>query len=288
MSGRSAQRIQRPCAADKLNGMRSGPSTCHPRPPSQEQWKRSFFPREEGNRGRRRQERKCETAPNLSSRSALPPIYPHPDRTLGLSPFLQSRPAAMPRRRCSRSGGDQVTIDLVDSDEECKNKRPRRSLKPAARTAGSSKSASLGALTTNRRSNRIATSNRDKKNKDKLNTDIFESYLEDLWKHIDEEKRSAYAYFDSLWFNMYNSGHNKSNVLKWIKSKKVFSRQYVFVPIVCWGHWNLLVLCNFGETDYLGTDKGPRMLLLDSLKTTNPTRLRLAIRRSDPPHIPSI
>ncbi|KAG8089473.1 hypothetical protein GUJ93_ZPchr0011g27840 [Zizania palustris] len=187
----------------------------------------------------------------------------------------------MPRRRKNSS---QVTIDLVNSDDgedECKNKRPRTSYKPAARTARNTKRAySRGnAPTSKRRSNRIATSNRDKKNKDKLDTDIFELYVEDLWKHIDEEKKSAYAYFDSLWFNMYNSGHNKSNVLKWIKAKKVFSRQYVFVPIVCWGHWNLLVLCNFGETDSLGTDKGPRMLLLDSLKTTNPTRLRSAIKR---------
>jgi hypothetical protein len=55
-----------------------------------------------------------------------------------------------------------------------------------------------------------------------------------LWKQIDEDKKSAYAYFDSLWFNVYNSGNNKSNVLKWIKAKKIFSRQYVFVPIVCW------------------------------------------------------
>lgn len=137
----------------------------------------------------------------------------------------------------------------------------------------------LDALNPNRRTLRTASSNRDKKNKDKLDTEIFELYLEDLWKDIDEEKRSAYAYFDSLWFHMYTSGHNKSNVLKWIKAKKVFSRQYVFVPIVIWGHWNLLVLCNFGETDYLGTDKGPRMLLLDSLKTTNPTRLRSNIKR---------
>ncbi|XP_015697831.1 probable ubiquitin-like-specific protease 2B [Oryza brachyantha] len=187
----------------------------------------------------------------------------------------------MPRRRRTRTV-DNVTIDLVDSDDECKNKRPRTRQKKAPRTARGSKSALPScddALTSNKRSNRIATSNRDKKNKDKLDTDIFESYLEDLWKHVDEEKRSAYAYFDSLWFNMYNSGHNKPNVLKWIKAKNVFSRQYVFVPIVCWGHWNLLVLCNFGKTDYLGTDKGPRMLLLDSLKTTNPTRLRSAIRR---------
>ena len=56
----------------------------------------------------------------------------------------------------------------------------------------------------------------------------------DLWKQIDEDKKSAYVYFDSIWFYMYNSGDNKSNVLKWIKAKKIFSRQYVFVPIVWW------------------------------------------------------
>jgi hypothetical protein len=56
----------------------------------------------------------------------------------------------------------------------------------------------------------------------------------DLWKRIDEDKKSAYAYFDSLWFNMYYKGHNKSNVLKWIKAKRIFSRKYVFVPMVCW------------------------------------------------------
>uniref|UniRef100_A0A0E0F3N4 Ubiquitin-like protease family profile domain-containing protein n=1 Tax=Oryza meridionalis TaxID=40149 RepID=A0A0E0F3N4_9ORYZ len=186
-----------------------------------------------------------------------------------------------PRRRARSSGCDQVAVvDLVDSDDECKNKRPRRTIKPAARNVSKSALPSgLDALNPNRRTLRTASSNRDKKNKDKLDTEIFELYLEDLWKDIDEEKRSAYAYFDSLWFHMYTSGHNKSNVLKWIKAKKVFSRQYVFVPIVIWGHWNLLVLCNFGETDYLGTDKGPRMLLLDSLKTTNPTRLRSNIKR---------
>jgi hypothetical protein len=56
----------------------------------------------------------------------------------------------------------------------------------------------------------------------------------DLWKRIDEDKKSAYAYFDSIWFYMYKSGDNKPNILKWIKAKKIFSRQYVFVPIVCW------------------------------------------------------
>jgi hypothetical protein len=46
------------------------------------------------------------------------------------------------------------------------------------------------------------------------------------------------------------------------------------------------VLCNFGETKYLGTEKGPRMLLLDSLKTKKPTRLRTAINRFGPLFLP--
>jgi hypothetical protein len=42
------------------------------------------------------------------------------------------------------------------------------------------------------------------------------------------------------------------------------------------------VLCNFGETNYLGTEKGPRMLLLDSLKESKPMGLRTDINRFDP------
>jgi Ulp1 family protease len=49
---------------------------------------------------------------------------------------------------------------------------------------------------------------------------------------MNQEKKSDYAYFDSLWFNVYTNGNNKSNVLRWIKAKKIFSRRYVFVPIV--------------------------------------------------------
>jgi Ulp1 family protease len=65
----------------------------------------------------------------------------------------------------------------------------------------------------------------------------------DLWKHIDEDKKSAYAYLDSLWFNMYYHGSNIPNVLKWIKSKRIFSRQYVFVPIVCLWVTLIITLC---------------------------------------------
>ena len=39
------------------------------------------------------------------------------------------------------------------------------------------------------------------------------------------------------------------------------------------------MLCNFGKTKYLGTKKGPRMLLLDSLKKVKAERLQPIINR---------
>ncbi|KAF7040107.1 hypothetical protein CFC21_050030 [Triticum aestivum] len=89
-----------------------------------------------------------------------------------------------------------------------------------------------------KKSNHSTYNLRDKTSKGMLDDEIFELYMEDLWTGLDPEKKSDYAYLDSLW-----------------------------------GHWSLLVLCNFGDTNYLGTPKGPRMLLLDSLRTTQPKRL---------------
>ncbi|CAL4984864.1 unnamed protein product [Urochloa decumbens] len=176
----------------------------------------------------------------------------------------------------------QALIDLdSDAEDECQNKRSRTSRMTALKTSGRSKHV-LPSFYDNlpqNRSSRNATSRRHKGNQDKLNTDIFELYMEDLWKHIDEDKKSAYAYFDSLWFNMYYSGRNIPNVLKWIKAKRIFSRQYVFIPIVCSGHWSLLVLCHFDEANCSDIKKGPRMIVLDSLNTTDPTRLQSAIRK---------
>ncbi|TVU25865.1 hypothetical protein EJB05_28378 [Eragrostis curvula] len=180
-----------------------------------------------------------------------------------------------------RRGHEEVIIDLEkDSDEnECKSKRPRTSKRTTVTRRGNSKNA-LPSFYHNlpQNSSRNASSRRNKDNQDKLDTDIFESYLEDLWKRIDEDKKSSYAYFDSLWFNMYYRGHNKPNVLKWIKAKRIFSRQYVFVPMVCCGHWRLLVLCHFDETDCSETKKGPRMIVLDSLNSTDPA-LQSVIRK---------
>ncbi|KAK3118590.1 hypothetical protein QOZ80_9BG0702040 [Eleusine coracana subsp. coracana] len=184
----------------------------------------------------------------------------------------------MPRR-----GRGEVLIDLEsDGDEDAsKSKRSRTNRRTTVTMRGNSKRA-LPSFYDNlpkNKSSRIATSRRNKANQDKLDTGIFESYMEDLWKRLDEDKKSAYAYLDSLWFNMYYRGHNKPNVLKWIKAKRIFSRQYVFVPMVCCGHWSLLVLCHFNETDCSDAKKGPRMIVLDSLNTTDPTRLQSVIRR---------
>lgn len=118
---------------------------------------------------------------------------------------------------------------------------------------------------------------RDKTSKGMLDDEFFELYMKDLWTGIDPEKKSDYSYLDSLWLDMYIIGKHKSKVLKWVKAKKIFTRRYVFIHVVYWGHWSLLVLCNFDETNYLGTPKGPHMLLLDSLRTTQPKRLPAVI-----------
>uniref|UniRef100_A0ACD6A631 Uncharacterized protein n=1 Tax=Avena sativa TaxID=4498 RepID=A0ACD6A631_AVESA len=187
----------------------------------------------------------------------------------------------MPRN----TGRDKEVVDLV-SDEDgdgvdvCQNKHSLTGSRPKAKTSRRLNNALPSShLPPKKRFNRLSYSRRQKINKDKLDTEIFELCMEDLWTCIDPENKSDYAYFDSSWFNMYMNGIDKSNILRWIKAKKIFSRQYVYVPVVGWGRWRLLVLCNFGETSYLGTEKGPRMLLLDSLKATEQTRLRTTINR---------
>ncbi|XP_044974091.1 probable ubiquitin-like-specific protease 2B [Hordeum vulgare subsp. vulgare] len=182
--------------------------------------------------------------------------------------------------RHSRKARNQeiVVIDLDGDDssnQECQNKgreaKTRRSLQnelPSFQEQPPLK----------KRSTHI--NRRDKTKKEKLDTDTFELCMEDVWSCMGiQEKKKEYAYLNSLWFTMYTKWDNKSRILKWIKAKKIFTRRYVFVPIILWGHWSLLVLCNFGKTKYLGTKKGPRMLLLDSLKGAEPGRLQPIINR---------
>ncbi|MQM08516.1 hypothetical protein Taro_041380, partial [Colocasia esculenta] len=82
---------------------------------------------------------------------------------------------------------------------------------------------------------------------------------------IPKQKLEEFTYFDSLWFNLYVK-RKTDKVMGWIKKeeKKV-------------GHWNLLILCNFGKS--IEDKHGPCMLLLDSLLIGDPKRLEPEIRR---------
>lgn len=130
-----------------------------------------------------------------------------------------------------------------------------------------------------KRSNRKPTcTNAISKLKQKLDSRLFECYMENLWSSFSEDKRMSFTYLDSLWFVMYKKASSRRNVLEWIKRKDIFSKKYVFVPIVCWRHWSLLIFCHFGES-LQSENTAPCMLLLDSLEMANPRRLEPEIRK---------
>ncbi|PNT63920.1 hypothetical protein BRADI_4g22347v3 [Brachypodium distachyon] len=163
-----------------------------------------------------------------------------------------------PRRRKTNE-----LIDLEGEDDGCKSKRSRTSRRPVVKISESSNN-SLPSFYDNlplHRSSKHIVTSREEKKKDKLDTHIFELYMEDLWTRIDEDKKSVYTYFDSLWFNNYIQGMSRFH----------FPGNR--------GHWSLLVLCHFDNTDCSDTKKGPRMLVLDSLNTAGPTRVQSSIRR---------
>ncbi|KAI3444567.1 hypothetical protein Pfo_001232 [Paulownia fortunei] len=112
----------------------------------------------------------------------------------------------------------------------------------------------------------------------KLDSEKFEFYMENVWGRFTEEKKNVFTYLDSLWFSLYTKEPLKAKVLSWIKRKDIFSKKYVFVPIVQWGHWFLLIFCHFGESPQSKT-KSRCMLLLDSLQKANSKQLEPGIRR---------
>ncbi|XP_021908880.1 probable ubiquitin-like-specific protease 2A [Carica papaya] len=114
--------------------------------------------------------------------------------------------------------------------------------------------------------------------KKRLDSEAFSSYLEVLWRSFSDDKRTSFIYLDCLWFSLYKNASFRRNVLLWIKNKHIFSKKYVFVPIVCWNHWFLLIFCNFDESLESKTRR-PCMLLLDSLARANPRRLEPDIRK---------
>ncbi|KAK4348021.1 hypothetical protein RND71_034360 [Anisodus tanguticus] len=99
-----------------------------------------------------------------------------------------------------------------------------------------------------------------------------------IWKGHPEDRRNAFTYLDSLWFSLYSERSQKAKVLNWITKKKIFSKKYVFVPIVLWNHWSLLIFCHLGES-LQSKAKSPCMLLLDSLRMASPERYEPGIRK---------
>lgn len=112
----------------------------------------------------------------------------------------------------------------------------------------------------------------------KLDTNDFEFYIENLWRDFSDDKRNSFTYLDSLWYSLYTKESSKAKVLEWIKRKHIFSKKYIFVPIVLWSHWSLLIFCHFGESLQSRT-RTPCMLLLDSLQKADPKRLEPGIRK---------
>lgn len=127
---------------------------------------------------------------------------------------------------------------------------------------------------TNRRRNHNSTFS---KHPNTLDTDKFECCFRNIWRDLSEDKKASFTFMDSLWFTLYMRESSREKVLKWIKKECIFSKKYVVIPIVCWSHWSLLILCHFGETK--SKARTPCMILLDSLHMANPKRLEPAIRK---------
>ncbi|THU58811.1 hypothetical protein C4D60_Mb03t18390 [Musa balbisiana] len=145
--------------------------------------------------------------------------------------------------------------------------------------SGESTSNIFSALPLCKRSKRLRASKQTNCRHDKkLDSNLFQSLLEELWSRTPEQRRRSCIYLDCLWFFLYKDKLTRTKVLSWIKKKQIFSKRYIFVPIVCWSHWSLLILCHFGEKRQSRARK-PYMLLLDSLHKTDPRRLEPDIRR---------
>ncbi|XP_044486476.1 uncharacterized protein LOC123211701 isoform X3 [Mangifera indica] len=127
----------------------------------------------------------------------------------------------------------------------------------------------------NRRVHRFANS----RHQGMLNSSLFDCYMRNLWRNFPEDKVLDFTYLDCLWFSLYTEESYKGKVLTWIKNKRIFSKKYVFIPIVLWSHWNLLIICNFGGSSQLEPITSC-MLLLDSLRMADdPMRLEPLIRK---------
>lgn len=97
----------------------------------------------------------------------------------------------------------------------------------------------------------------------KMDSGTFDEHLATIWRSFSEDKRAAFAHLDSFYFMFYKS--KRPRALEMIKKKEIFSKKYVFVPIVCWDHWRLVIFCHFGEAVHSKV-RTRCILLLDSVE----------------------
>ncbi|KAH6789482.1 hypothetical protein C2S51_004488 [Perilla frutescens var. frutescens] len=186
----------------------------------------------------------------------------------------------VPRRRRSVWGGRVEKKRAVQDAGSIANASSRtRDVrnKPKAETSNSEVSYSRS-FYNGRLSRRLCASTTKGQKLGKLGSAKFESYIESMWRKLPEGNKNEFTYLDSLWFSLYAKEPYKAKVLSWIKKKDIFSKKYVFVPIVQWDHWFLLIFCHFGE-DSEAKSKRRCMLLLDSLQEANSKQLAPGIRR---------
>ncbi|MQM14743.1 hypothetical protein Taro_047678 [Colocasia esculenta] len=86
-----------------------------------------------------------------------------------------------------------------------------------------------------------------------------------MWESTPMEVRDAFTYLHSLCFNAYMNAP-ATKLSSWTKASDILSK----------GHWNLLILCNFGASLDSDIDK-PCMLLLDSLLSIGARSLEVHI-----------
>ncbi|KAL7151982.1 hypothetical protein ABFS83_04G067500 [Erythranthe nasuta] len=168
----------------------------------------------------------------------------------------------------SLSSSDRVFIKEVPMERPTPYARPKRVRKP--KYDSSEWELSSPSLFTCRQSRRIP--NATSALRGRLHDTLFDHCFRNIRRESSEEKKNPCTYLSCYWFYMYTNDSNREKVLGWIKKRGIFSKRYVFVPIVLWSHWSLLIFCNFGGSS-------PCMLLLDSLHTLGPLRLETLIRR---------
>ncbi|MCL7031170.1 hypothetical protein MKW94_018205 [Papaver nudicaule] len=177
-----------------------------------------------------------------------------------------------------------IDVDVDSQSSDCSEEPPRPQAQPSEKIIDKKilickQDQNSKTFPRRQRSKRIINSKIPVCKEDQLDSNKFQFYFEDiLWSSFSEEKRNSFAYLDCLWFSLYRNGLPKAKVLTWVKGRHIFSKKYVIVPLVCWGHWSLLILCHFGENLESKTAK-PCMLLLDSLEIADPRRVEPDIRK---------